>query len=59
MPAIIEGPPGPDAPPRPLWKRLAWFAGFRGLWAIYIHANVRMPIGPLRLLIPAPGAITV
>jgi hypothetical protein len=27
MPAIIEGPPGPDAAPRPLWKRLAWFAG--------------------------------
>jgi hypothetical protein len=27
MPAIIEGPPGPHAAPRPLWKRLAWFAG--------------------------------
>lgn len=27
MPAIIEGPPGPDAAPRPLWKRLAWFVG--------------------------------
>jgi hypothetical protein len=26
MPAIIEGPPDPDAAPRPLWKRLAWFA---------------------------------
>ena len=27
MPAIIEGPSAPDAPPRPLWKRLAWFVG--------------------------------
>jgi uncharacterized protein involved in exopolysaccharide biosynthesis len=27
MPAIIEGPPGPDAPPEPLWRRLAWFVG--------------------------------
>jgi hypothetical protein len=27
MPAIIEGPPGPEAAPRPLWRRLAWFVG--------------------------------
>lgn len=27
---------------------------FRGLWAIYIHSNVRLPIGPLRMLIGAP-----
>jgi len=27
MPAIIEGPPGPHAAPRPLWRRLAWFVG--------------------------------
>ncbi len=27
MPAIIDGPPGRDDPPRPLWRRLAWFAG--------------------------------
>jgi len=26
MPAIIEGPPTPGAPGRPLWRRLAWFA---------------------------------
>lgn len=35
-------------------KYLAFFAGFRGLWAIFIHANVRLPIGPLRILIGAP-----
>jgi sterol desaturase/sphingolipid hydroxylase (fatty acid hydroxylase superfamily) len=35
-------------------KYLALFAGFRGLWAIFIHANVRLPIGPLRMLIGAP-----
>lgn len=33
---------------------LAYFAAFRGLWAIYIHSNVRLPLGPLRLLIGAP-----
>lgn len=27
MPAIIEGPPSADTPPRPLWKRLGWFVG--------------------------------
>lgn len=27
---------------------------FRGIWAIYIHSNVRLPIGPLRKLIGAP-----
>jgi hypothetical protein len=27
MPAIIEGPPDPGEPSRPLWRRLAWFAG--------------------------------
>jgi len=33
---------------------LAGFIAFRGLWAIYIHSNVRLPIGPLRALIGAP-----
>jgi len=27
---------------------------FRGIWAIYIHSNVRLPIGPLKKLIGAP-----
>jgi sterol desaturase/sphingolipid hydroxylase (fatty acid hydroxylase superfamily) len=35
-------------------KPLAMFAAFRGLWAIFIHANVRLPIGPLRALLGAP-----
>ena len=35
-------------------KALAYFAAFRGLWAIFIHANVRLPVGPLRVLIGAP-----
>lgn len=33
---------------------IAGFAAFRGLWAIYIHSNVRMPTGPLRWLLGAP-----
>jgi sterol desaturase/sphingolipid hydroxylase (fatty acid hydroxylase superfamily) len=33
---------------------LAWFAAFRGLWAIFIHANIRLPLGPLRVLFGAP-----
>ncbi len=27
---------------------------FRSLWAIFIHANVRLPLGPLRLLLGSP-----
>jgi sterol desaturase/sphingolipid hydroxylase (fatty acid hydroxylase superfamily) len=26
----------------------------RGMWAIFIHANVRVPLGPLRVLLGAP-----
>ena len=33
---------------------LAALIAFRGLWAIYIHSNVRLPIGPVRMLIGAP-----
>ncbi len=35
-------------------ETLAGFIAFRGIWAIYIHSNVRLPIGPLRMLIGAP-----
>src|SRR5581483_3927825 len=35
-------------------QTLAVFIVFRGLWAIFIHANVRLPIGPLRMLLGAP-----
>ncbi len=33
---------------------LAGFIAFRGIWAIYIHSNVRLPLGPLRPLFGAP-----
>lgn len=33
---------------------LAGLVAFRGVWAIYIHSNVRLPLGPLRVLIGAP-----
>lgn len=35
-------------------QTLALLIAFRGIWAIYIHSNVRLPIGPFRLLIGAP-----
>jgi len=45
LPAFIMGFP---------LETLAGLLAFRGLWAIYIHSNVRLPIGPLRILIGAP-----
>jgi sterol desaturase/sphingolipid hydroxylase (fatty acid hydroxylase superfamily) len=33
---------------------LAGFTAFRGIWAIYIHSNVRLPLGPPRMTIGAP-----
>ena len=36
---------------------LSWLAGliaFRGLWAIFIHSNVKLPLGPLLYLFGAP-----
>lgn len=33
---------------------LAGLIAFRGLWAIYIHSNVRLPMGPLKMLVGAP-----
>jgi sterol desaturase/sphingolipid hydroxylase (fatty acid hydroxylase superfamily) len=35
-------------------QSLAILAAFRGIWAIYIHSNVRLPLGPARVLIGAP-----
>lgn len=35
-------------------ETLGVLLAFRGIWAIYIHSNVRLPIGPLRMLIGAP-----
>lgn len=35
-------------------EMLAGLVAFRGIWAIYIHSNVRLPIGPLRWFIGAP-----
>jgi sterol desaturase/sphingolipid hydroxylase (fatty acid hydroxylase superfamily) len=35
-------------------ETIAGLLAFRGVWAIYIHSNVRLPLGPLRLLIGAP-----
>jgi sterol desaturase/sphingolipid hydroxylase (fatty acid hydroxylase superfamily) len=35
-------------------ETLAGFIAFRGIWAIYIHSNVRLSIGPLRALVGAP-----
>lgn len=45
LPAFIMGFP---------LETLAGVIAFRGIWAIYIHSNVRLPIGPLRMLIGAP-----
>ncbi|HTJ42768.1 MAG TPA: sterol desaturase family protein [Kofleriaceae bacterium] len=33
---------------------IAWLIVFRGVWATFIHSNVRLPIGPLRVLVGAP-----
>ena len=36
-------------------ETLAGLIAFRGIWAIYIHSNVRLPLGPLGLLIGSPA----
>jgi sterol desaturase/sphingolipid hydroxylase (fatty acid hydroxylase superfamily) len=33
---------------------IAAFAVFRGAWAIFVHSNTRLPLGPLRMLLGAP-----
>jgi sterol desaturase/sphingolipid hydroxylase (fatty acid hydroxylase superfamily) len=45
LPAFILGFP---------LETIAGLIAFRGIWAIYIHSNVRLSIGPLRMLIGAP-----
>jgi sterol desaturase/sphingolipid hydroxylase (fatty acid hydroxylase superfamily) len=35
-------------------EALAAIIAFRGIWAIYIHSNVRLPLGPLKILIGSP-----
>jgi sterol desaturase/sphingolipid hydroxylase (fatty acid hydroxylase superfamily) len=35
-------------------ETIAGFLLFRGVWAVFIHANVRLPIGPLRMLLGSP-----
>lgn len=35
-------------------EAISLFIAFRGFWAIYIHSNVKLPLGPLRALIGAP-----
>lgn len=33
---------------------IAGVIAFRGIWAIYIHSNVRLPLGPLKKIIGSP-----
>ena len=35
-------------------RYLAGLVAFRGVWAVFIHSNIRLPLGPLRLLLGAP-----
>jgi sterol desaturase/sphingolipid hydroxylase (fatty acid hydroxylase superfamily) len=45
LPAFVMGFP---------LESIAGVIAFRGLWAIYIHSNVRLPLGPVRMLIGSP-----
>lgn len=45
LPAMVLGLP---------FEVLAVLVTFRGAWAIFIHSNVRLPLGPLRVLLGAP-----
>lgn len=45
LPAFIMGFP---------LESITGVIAFRGIWAIYLHSNVRFPIGVLRVLIGAP-----
>jgi sterol desaturase/sphingolipid hydroxylase (fatty acid hydroxylase superfamily) len=35
-------------------EMLAGLAVFRGAWGVFIHSNVRLPLGPLRFVLGAP-----
>jgi sterol desaturase/sphingolipid hydroxylase (fatty acid hydroxylase superfamily) len=45
LPAMVLGLP---------FEALGVLIAFRGAWAIFIHSNVRLPLGPLRILFGAP-----
>jgi sterol desaturase/sphingolipid hydroxylase (fatty acid hydroxylase superfamily) len=45
LPALIMGFPV---------ETLAMYWTFRGLWAVFIHSNVRLDLGPLRMLVGSP-----
>jgi sterol desaturase/sphingolipid hydroxylase (fatty acid hydroxylase superfamily) len=45
LPAMLLGVP---------FEILAVLIAFRGAWSILIHSNVRLPLGPLRVLFGAP-----
>ncbi|MDX2226999.1 MAG: sterol desaturase family protein [Verrucomicrobiae bacterium] len=36
-------------------ETIAGFLAFRGLWSIFIHSDVRIPLGPLKYLIGSPA----
>ena len=36
------------------FESVAGLVALRGLWAIFVHSNVRLPLGPLRVLLGAP-----
>ncbi len=35
-------------------ETISGFIAFRGIWAIYIHSNTRLPLGPFKYLIGSP-----
>lgn len=45
LPAFLVGLP---------LEALAGLAAFRGMWGIFVHSNVRIALGPLRVLLGAP-----
>jgi len=45
LPAIILGFP---------LQAIAAFTLFRGIWAIYIHSNIKLPMGPLGIIFGSP-----